>query len=343
LSLDEQKETNLEETPMHEKRIPRRRFLQLAAGTTALPFVSRASFAETYPSRPVHLIVGFSAGSASDINARMIAQWLSERMSQQFVVENRSGAGGNIASEYVVRAQPDGYTLLYGSTAIAINNTLYEGKLGFDVLRDLTPVAGVVQTPVVMEVNPDLPVKTVAEFIDYAKANPGKINMATVGQGSLQHLTGEYFKMVTGIEMVPVHYRGAAPAITDLIAGRVQVMFDVMVSSLAYLKGGKLRPLAVSPTVQEQLPGVATIAATVPNFQASGWQGVSAPAKTPPDIVERLNREINAVLADANAKARLGELGGQPFPGTPADFGKFVAAETEKWGKVVRKAELKPG
>ncbi len=328
---------------MHDPKMPRRRFLQFAAGAAALPLASRAALAETYPSRPVHVIVGFSAGSASDINARLIAQWLSERLGQQFVVENRSGAGGNIASEYVVRAQADGYTLLYASTAIAINNTLYEGKLGFDVLRDLAPVAGVVQTPVVMEINVDLPIKTVPEFIAYAKENPGKINMATVGQGSLQHLAGEYFKIAAGIDMVPVHYRGAAPAITDLIAGRVQVMFDVMVSSLAYIKGGKLRPLAVTPALQEQLPGVPTIAVSVAGFQASGWQGFCAPGKTPAEIVERLNREINLVLADANAKARLSELGGQPFPGTPADFGKFLAVETEKWGKVVRKAELKPG
>jgi len=326
---------------MQKTNVSRRRFLKAAAAASAVPLVSRSGFADSYPSRPVHVIVGFSAGSASDINARLMGQWLSERLGQQFVIENRSGAGGNIASEYVIRAQADGYTLLYASTAIAINSTLYEGKLGFDVLRDLAPVAGVVQTPVVMEVNVDLPIKSVAGFIDYARANPGQINFATVGQGSLQHLVGEYFKMATGIDMVPVHYRGAAPAITDLIAGRVQVMFDVMVSSLAYLKGGKLRPIAVSPRLQDQLPGVPTIASAIPDFEASGWQGFCAPAKTPTEIVERINREANAILADSTAKARLGELGGQPFPGTPADFGKFLAVETEKWGKVVKFAGIK--
>ena len=328
---------------MQDNKIPRRRFLQFAAGATAAPFVSRSGLADTYPSRPVHLIVGFSPGSASDINARLVAQWLSERLGQQFVVENRSGAGGNIASDYVVRAQPDGYTLLYASTAIAINTTLYEGKLTFDVLRDLAPVAGVVRTPVVMEVNADLPVKSVPEFIAYAKANSSNANVATVGSGSLQHLCGIYFNMATGLDMVPVHYRGAAPAITDLMAGRVQVMFDVLVSSISYIKGGRLRALAVSPTEQEVLPGVPTISQSVPGFQAFGWQGVCSPTKTPPEIVERLNREINLILADANAKSRLSELGGQPFGGATAEFGKFIASETEKWGKVVRKADLKPG
>ena len=221
--------------------IPRRRFLHLAAVAAALPAATRIAFADTYPTRPVHLVVGFSPGSASDINARLVGQSLSERLGQPFVVDNRAGAGGNIATEFVVRAPADGYTLLYGSTAIAINATLYEGKLGYDVLRDLAPVASVVRTPFVMEVNLDLPVKTVPEFIAYAKANPGKINMATVGPGSAQHLYGEYFKMMTGINMVPVHYHGAAPAITDLIAGRVQVMFDVVVSSISYIKSGQLR------------------------------------------------------------------------------------------------------
>lgn len=323
--------------------MPRRRFLQLAAGATAVPLASRVARGDTYPTKPVHVIVGFSAGSASDINARMMGQWLSERLRQSFVIENRSGAGGNIATEYVARAQPDGYTLLYASTAIAINNTLYEGKLTFDSTRDLTAVAGVVRTPVVMEVSPDFPVKTVPEFIAYAKANRGKINVATVGAGSLQHLCGEYFNMVTGIDMVPVHYRGAAPAITDLIAGRVQVMFDVLVSSISYIKGGKLRALAVSPTLQNQLPGVPTIAESVPGFDVSGWQGFCAPARTSSEIVDKLNREVNSILADDTARARLAELGGQPFPGTPADFGRFVTEETEKWGKVVRKAGVKPG
>jgi tripartite-type tricarboxylate transporter receptor subunit TctC len=322
--------------------IPRRRFLHLAAGAAALPAATRIAFADTYPTRPVHLVAGFAPGSASDINARLVGQWLSERLGQTFVIDNRAGAGGNIATEFVVRASADGYTLLYASTAIAINETLYAGKLSYNSQRDLAPVASVVRTPVVMEVNRDLPVKTVPEFIAYAKANPGKVNVATIGVGSLQHLCGEYFKMMTGIDMLPVHYRGAAQAITDLIAGRVQVMFDVVVSSLSYINAGQLRALAVTTAKpQERLPGVPTIGEFVPGFEAGGWQGVCAPSKTPTEIIDRLNREINAVLADANSKARLTELGGQPFVGTPADFGKFIAAETDKWGKVVREAGLK--
>jgi tripartite-type tricarboxylate transporter receptor subunit TctC len=322
--------------------IPRRRFLHLAAGLVGLPASAQIARAETYPVRPVHLVVGFSPGSASDINARLLAQWLSQRLGQQFVVDNRSGAGGNIASETVVQAAPDGYTLLYGSTAIAINTTLYEGKLNFNVLKDLMPVASVVRTPVVMEVTPDLPVKTVAEFIAYTKANPGRINMATVGAGSAQHLYGEYFKMMTGSNMEPVHYRGATPAIADLIAGRVQVMFDILVSSISYIKSGQLRALAVTTaTRQPLLPDIPTIGESVPGYEASGWQGVLAPSKTPSDIVERLNREINVMLADPQAKAKFAELSGQPAPGTPAEFGKFVADETDKWGKVVREAGAK--
>lgn len=324
-------------------KIPRRRFLHLAAGAAALPAASHIAIADTYPSRPVHLFVGFSAGSASDINARVVGQWLSERLGQTFVVDNRVGAGGNIASEAVVRSPADGYTLLYASTAIAINTTLYEGKLSYNVLRDLVPVVAVVRTPFVMEVSPDLPIKTVPEFIAYAKANAGKINMATVGAGSAQHLYGEYFKMMAGIDMVPVHYRGAAPAITDLIAGRVQVMFDVVVSSISYINAGKLRALAVTTaTPQKVLPGVPTVGEFVPGYEAAGWQGVCAPSKTPIEIIEKLNREINAALADPAINSRLAELGGQPYGGTPEEFGKFLAAETDKWGKVVRQAGLKP-
>ena len=322
--------------------IPRRRFLQLAAGAAALPATTRFASAQAFPARPVHLVAGFAAGSASDINARLVGQWLSERLGQPFIIDNRAGAGGNIASEFVVRAPADGYTLLYASTAIAINETLYAGKLSFNAQKDLAPVASVVRTPVVMEVNPDFPAKNVAEFIAYAKANPGKINYATIGAGTLQHLTAEYFKMMTGIDMVPVHYRGAAQAIPDLMAGRVQVMFDIVVSSLSYINAGQLRPLAVAtPAPHELLPGIPTIGETLPGFGAGGWQGVCAPSKTPADIVEKLNREINAVLADPKLKTRLVELGGQPTPGTPAEWGKFIADETDKWGKVVRQAGLK--
>lgn len=322
--------------------IARRRFMQLAAGAAALPILPRTASAETFPSRAVHLVAGFAAGSASDINARLLGQWLSERLGQPVIIDNRSGAGGNLASEFVVRAPADGYTLLYASTAIAINETLYAGKLSFNAQKDLMPVAGVVRTPVVMEVNPDLPVKTVAEFIAYAKANPGKVNFATIGAGSLQHLCGEYFKMMTGIDMVPVHYRGAAQAIPDLMAGRVQVMFDIVVSSLSYINAGQIRAVAVAtPAPHELLPGIPTIGETVAGFGAGGWQGVCAPAKTPADIVEKLNQEINAAIADPKLKTRLVELGGQPTPGQPADFGKFIADETDKWGKVVRQAGLK--
>ncbi len=322
--------------------IARRNFLKLAASAAALPVLPRAAAAETFPSRPIHIVAGFAAGSASDINARLLGQWLSERLGQPVIVDNRSGAGGNLASEFVVRAPADGYTLLYASTAIAINETLYAGKLSFNAQKDLTPVAGVVRTPVVMEVNKDLPIKTVAEFIAYAKANPGKVNFATIGAGSLQHLCGEYFKMQTGVDMVPVHYRGAAQAIPDLMAGRVQVMFDIVVSSLGYINAGQVRPLAVAtPAPHELLPGIPTIGETVPGFGAGGWQGFCAPSKTPADIVEKLNSEINAVLADPKLKARLIELGGQPTPGSPADWGKFIADEIDKWGKVVRQAGVK--
>jgi tripartite-type tricarboxylate transporter receptor subunit TctC len=323
--------------------IHRRRFLHLAAGTAALPATSRIAFAETYPTRPVQLVVGFSAGSASDINARIISQWLSNRLAQRAFVDNRSGAGGNIATEYVMRARADGYTLLYASTAIAINATLYKNSIVSHVGRDLAPVASVVRTPLVMEVTPSLPVKTVPELIAYAKANPGKLNFATVGVGSLQHLSGVYFEMLSGIKMVPVHYHGAGPAITDLIAGRVQVMFDIVVSSLSYINSGKLRALAVTtPDEQKVLPGIPTVGKFVPGYEASGWQGICAPGKTPSDIVATLNKSVNAALVDPAVKASLAKLGGQPFAGTPANFAAFIKSETEKWAKVIRKAGVSP-
>jgi tripartite-type tricarboxylate transporter receptor subunit TctC len=322
-------------------KLHRRRLLHLAAGAVTLPAMTRSAAAENYPARPVHIIVGFAPGSASDIGARLIGAWLSERLGQQFVIDNRPGAGSNIATELVAKAPPDGYMLLYASPPNAINATLYD-NLSYNFLRDIAPVGSIIRTPVVMEVNLSLPVKTVPEFIAYAKANPGKINMATVGPGSAQHLYGELFKLMTGVDMIPVHYHGAAQAITDLLAGRVQVMFDVIVSSIAYIKADKLRALAVTTaTRQALLPDVPTVGEFVPGFEASGWQGIGAPTGTPAAIIDTLNKEINAALADPQFKAHLADLGGQPFAGSPAAFGKFLSDETAKWGKVVRAANLK--
>jgi len=321
-------------------KIPRRRFLHLAAGAAALPAAKRIAFADTYPTRPVHLVVGFSPGSASDINARLVGQWLSERLGQPFIIDNRAGAGGNIATEFVVRAQADGYTLLYASTGIAINATLYAGKVSYNSLRDLVPVASVVRTPVVMEVNPDLPVKTVPEFIAYAKANPGKINMSSPGIGSANHVLGELFQMMTGIKLTHVPYKGSQ--FPDLLSGQVQVTFNPLPSSLAFIKDGKLRALAVtSATRPTVLPDVPTVGEIVPGYEGFAWFGIGAPKNTPKEIVDTLNSAINAGLADPKLKAKLEELGGMPMVVTPANFGKFIAAETEKWGKVVKFANLK--
>ena len=317
-------------------KLPRRKFLHLAAGAAVLPIVPSFAWAQTYPTRPVRIIVGFAPGGAADIMARLIGQWLSEHLGQQFVVENRPGAAGNIATEGVVRSPPDGYTLLLANSVNAINATLYD-KLNFNLIRDIAPVASIHREPNVMEVNPSVPVKTVPEFIIHAKANPGKINMASAGIGSMSHLSGELFKMMTGVSLVHVPYRGAGPALVDLLGGQVQVLFATMSSSIEYIRGGKLRALAVTTATRSPaLPDVPTVAEFVPGYESSFWTGVGAPKNTPAEIVDKLNDEINSALADPKMKARLAELGATALPGSPADFGKFIAEETEKWGKVVK-------
>jgi tripartite-type tricarboxylate transporter receptor subunit TctC len=295
-----------------------------------------------YPTRPVHLIVGYPAGGTTDILARLVGQYLSERLGQQFIIDNRSGAGNNIGTEAVVGAAPDGYTLLLVNPANAINATLYE-KLPFNFIRDIAPVAGIIRVPNVMEVNPAVPAKTVAEFIAYAKANPGKVNMASSGNGTSIHVSGELFKMMTGVDMLHVPYRGSAPALTDLMGGQVQVLFDNMPSSVEYIKAGKLRPLAVTTTARsDALPGVPTVAETVPGYEASAWFGLGAPKATPPEILDKLNAAVNAGLADPKLRTRLADLGGSMLVGTPADFGKIIAEETEKWAKVVKFSGARP-
>jgi tripartite-type tricarboxylate transporter receptor subunit TctC len=295
-----------------------------------------------YPTRPVHWIVGYPAGGTTDILARLVGQYLSEKLGQQFIIDNRAGAGNNIATELVANAAPDGYTLLLVNPANGINATLYE-KLPFNFIRDIAPVAGIMRVPNVMEVNPAVPAKTVPEFIAYAKANPGKINMASSGNGTSVHVSGELFKMMTGIDMLHVPYRGAAPALTDMLGGQVQVLFDNMPSSIEYLKAGKLRPLAVTTaTRSDALPGVPTVAETVPGYEASAWFGLGAPKGTPAEIVDKLNVAVNAGLADPKLKARLSDLGGTMLVGTPAEFGKVIAEETEKWAKVVKFSGARP-
>jgi tripartite-type tricarboxylate transporter receptor subunit TctC len=315
-------------------KFARRRFLQLAAGAAVLPAVSAR--AETYPARPIRLIIGYTPGGSADLTARLMGQWLSERLGQPFVIENRPGGGTNIATEAVVRAAPDGYTLLLVAPANAINATLYD-KLNFNFLRDIEPVAGIIRFPNVVAVNPSLPVKTIPELIAYAKANPGKLNMASSGNGSTIHMSGELFKMLTGIDMVHVPYRGGAPAITDLISGQVQVMFDNIPTCAEHVRSGKLRGLAITSTTRsEVLPDLPPVADFLPGYEASAWYGFGAPKGTPPEIIARLNKETNAVLADAIAKKRFAELGAFLLPGSAADFGKLLADETEKWGKVVK-------
>jgi tripartite-type tricarboxylate transporter receptor subunit TctC len=321
--------------------LPRRRFLQFAAGAIAAPVVARTAFAQGYPTRSVRLIIGYTPGGSADITARLMGQWLTERMGQPFVVESRPGGGTNIATEAVVRAAPDGYTLLLVAPANAINATLYE-KLNYDFIRDTTPIAGLIRFPNVMEVNPAVPAKSVPEFIAYAKANPGKINYASSGNGSTIHMSAELFKMMAGVDLVHVPYRGGAPALTDMLAGQVQVMFDNLPTSLEHIRAGKLRPLAITSTTRaELLPDLPTVADFVPGYESSAWYGVGAPKGTPAEIVDRLNREINVILADPKAKARIAEMGATLITSSPADFGRLVADETEKWGKVVKFAGAK--
>ncbi|HEY7297088.1 MAG TPA: tripartite tricarboxylate transporter substrate binding protein [Xanthobacteraceae bacterium] len=315
--------------------LARRAFLRLAAGAAALPLLRPIARAQSYPARPVRLLVGFPPGGGVDIVARLLGQWLSERLGQQFIIENRAGAAANIATEAVVRAPPDGYTLLLATPSNAINATLYK-KLSFDFIRDISPVAGIMRVPLVMEVNPAFPATTVPEFIAYAKANPGKINMASAGTGTSLHMSGELFKIMTGVNLIHVPYRGGAPALVDLMGGQVQVIFSVMPETIEYIRAGKLRALAVTTASRsESLPDVPSVGEFVPGYEASSWYGVGAPNGTPAEIVDKLNREVNAALADPKMKARFADLGGMLLPGTPADFGKFVAEETEKWAKVV--------
>jgi tripartite-type tricarboxylate transporter receptor subunit TctC len=323
-------------------KLPRRKFLHLVASAAALPAVSRIASADTYPSRPVHIIVGFTPGGVSDVSARLIGQVLSERLGQPFVVENRPGAGGNIATEFVVRAAPDGYTLFVASTPAAINATLYS-NLNFNFIRDIAPAAGIMGVADVILVNPSVPAKTVAEFITYAKANPGKVNMATAGIGSTPHIFGEMFNMMAGVNLLPIHYRGGGPALTDLLGGQVQVMFDPLSEAIGYIKAGKLRALAVtSATRSAALPDIPTVGEFVPGYEASGWSGVVAPKNTSVEILDKLNKEINAGFADPAMKARLVDLGAEPMSMTPTDFGKFIVDETEQWAKVIKFANIKP-
>jgi tripartite-type tricarboxylate transporter receptor subunit TctC len=324
-------------------RLPHRRhFLRLAVGAVALPAVPLVAQVQTYPAKPVRLVVGYAAGGVNDILARLMGQWLSEHLGQPFVIENKPGAGSNIATETVVRSSADGYTLLVVSAANAINATLYD-KLNFNFLRDIVPVAGIGRVSNVMVVNPSFPAKTVPEFIAYARANPGKITMASAGIGSPQHVGGELFKMMTGVNMVHVPYRGGAPALTDLIGGQVQVYFSSTGSSIEYIKAGKVRPLGVTSAQRSAaLPDVPTIAEYVPGYEASAWYGFGAPRNAPAEIVEKLNKEVNAGLADLKLQARLAEFGALPLLGSPSEFSALLADETEKWGKVVEFANIKP-
>jgi tripartite-type tricarboxylate transporter receptor subunit TctC len=322
-------------------KLPRRTFLHLAAGAAALPAVSRIARAQTYPSRPVRVIVPFAAGGTADIPARLIGQWLSERLGQPFVIENRPGAAGNIGTEAVVKSPPDGYTLLLASTTNTINATLYD-KLNFNFIRDIVPIASIVRVPLVMEVHPSVPAKTVPEFIAYAKANPGKINMASAGTGALTHVAGEMFKTLAGVDLFHVPYRGAQ-VFPALLAGDAHVYFGPLLSSIEYVRTGKLRALAVTTTTRSDvLPDVPVLRDTLPDYEASAWFGIGAPKSTPAELIERLNKEVNISIADPKFKARFANLGGTVLAGSPADFGKLISDETKKWGKVIVAANIKP-
>jgi tripartite-type tricarboxylate transporter receptor subunit TctC len=322
-------------------KLPRRKFLHLTAAAAALPAVSRFAWAQAYPTRPVRVMVGFAPAGATDIFSRLISQWLSERLGQQFVVENRPGAATNLAAEAVVRAPPDGYTLLGFDVSAAFNATLYD-KLNFNFIRDIAPVAGIARVPQIMTVNPSVPARTIPEFIAYAKANPGKIAMATAGNGSPMHMAGELFKMMSGVELAHVPYRGAGPAVIDLLSGQVQVGFITAAASIEYIRAGRLRALGMTSTTRlEALPDIPTVNDFVPGYEASYWVGLGAPKSMPAEFIDTLNREINAALADAKVKVRFADLGGTALPGSPGDFGKLIAAETEKWAKVIRAANIK--
>ncbi len=322
-------------------KLPRREFLHLAAGVAALPAVSRFAWAQVYPIRPVRIVVTTAAGSAPDIIARLIGQWLSERLGNPFVIENRSGGGGNIGTEAVVHASPDGYTVLVVGTLHAINAMLYD-KLNYNFICDIAPVAAMMRSPNVMVVHPSVQANTVPELIAYAKANPRKLNMASAGNGTASHVAGELFKMMAGVDMVHVPYRGAGLALADLLGGQVQVMIPSTTASIEYIKSGKLRPLAVTTSTRlEVLPDIPNVGEFVPGFEASGWFGIGAPKNTPIEIIDKLNKEINAGLADPKVKAQLGDLGGTVLAGSPADFGKLIADETEKWGNVIRALNIK--
>jgi tripartite-type tricarboxylate transporter receptor subunit TctC len=323
-------------------KLPRRQFLHLAAGAAALPAVSRIASADAYPSRPVHLLSGFPPGGFIDATARLTGQWLSERLAQPFVIENRTGASGNVATEAVVHSPPDGYTLLTVNDANAYNATLYD-KLNFNFIHDIVPVASVGRALYVMVVDPLLSTKTVPEFIAYARANPGKINMASSGPGSSTQLFGQLFKAMANVDLVTVNYRGPAPALIDLMSGRVQVMFTSVASAIGYIKSGKLRALGVASAARiDLLPDVPPIGEFVSGYETAGWAGIGAPANTPPDNVATLNKQVNAALADATFKARLADLGMEPFANSPAEFGKFIVEYTERWGKVIRQVDIKP-